>query len=298
MPTAMVKGLHIAWEQTGDEAAPPVLLIMGLGAPLTYWEDAFCERLAEPGYRVIRMDNRDVGQSSLIDAPVPDLRALILSSERGGPAIAPYTLSDMGADVVGLLDALGIPKAHLVGVSLGGMVAQTVAIEHPGRVGTLTSMMSTTGDRSLPRGAPEAIKALLTPIPKDREAAIERRMRSWDATRSPAYPFEVARVRALLERSFDRGQPAAGAARQLAAAIAAPSRRQALLQLKVPTLVMHGQADPLIPVQAGRDTHAHVPGSRYVELEGWGHDLHSGFWEVILTELHQHLQAHPIEESR
>lgn len=286
MPRATANGIEIEYEQFGDQGCPPVVLIMGLAAQMILWPDEFCEQLAARGFRVTRFDNRDVGRSTwLKDAEVPDLGALMMASMTGSPVEAPYTLGDMAADTVGLLDALGLADAHVVGASMGGMIAQTMAIEHPRRLRTLTSIMSTTGNPALPQPAPEIVQALLTPVGSGREENIERVVELFRTIGSPGFEFDEAGTRDVATRAFDRGFHPAGVIRQIAAIAASGNRRPRLEFVRMPTVVIHGRADPLVPFEGGVDTAEAIEGARLVGIEGMGHDLPRAVWPTIVDEV-------------
>ena len=286
MPRARANGIELEYELFGSEGGRPLVLIMGLGAQMILWDEEFCAALAARGHRVIRFDNRDVGLSTKIDGwRALDLAAAMAAAALGRPVAAPYTLSDMAADAAGLLDALGIAAAHVVGASLGGMIAQTLAIEHPARVRSLTSIMSTTGDRELPPARPEAAAALLEPPPRDREGAMARAVKVFRTIGSPGFPFDEARVRERAGRSYDRCFPPAGVARQMLAILAAGSRAPALRRVRVPTLVIHGTEDPLVPVAHGIETAALVPGAELLVIEGMGHDLPRAVWPRVIDAI-------------
>jgi pimeloyl-ACP methyl ester carboxylesterase len=286
MPTAEANGIELEYEEFGDRSARPLLLIMGLGAQMVFWREDFCTQLAARGHRVIRFDNRDVGKSSKLDhLGVPDPGAALEAARLGHPVQAPYSLSDMAADAVGLLDALRIDKAHVVGASMGGMIAQAIAIGHPSRVRSLTSIMSTTGNPDLPRPKPEAMAALLSPQPAAREESIERAVFIFRTIGSPGFPFDEADVRACAALSYDRGFSPEGTARQLIAILAAGSRKEALQSMKVPTLVIHGKDDPLVPVEGAIDTAAAIPGAELMIIEGMGHDLPRMAWSRIVDAI-------------
>ena len=289
MPRAAANGLQIEYQTFGEPDDPPLLLVMGLGAQMILWHEEFCAALAERGHYVVRFDNRDAGMSTKLDhAGFPDVLGALSAAAQGRRVDAPYRLCDMADDAAGLLDALDLESAHVVGASMGGMIAQTLAIEHPGRVRTLTSIMSTTGDPSLPQAKPEAMAVLLTPAPTERAAAIEHGVRLWRTIGSPGFPFDENEVRALAARAFDRGPSPAGVARQLVAIVASGSRRDALAAVRAPTLVIHGAADPLIPVEAGRATAAAVPGAELVEIDGMGHDLPRLLWPTFIDAIAKH----------
>ena len=291
MPRAQANGIEIEYETFGHSGDPPLLLVMGLGAQMILWHEEFCGALAERGFHVIRYDNRDVGRSTwLDDAGMPDVVAALAAIGAGGAIEAPYRLSDMAADAAALLDALALDAAHVVGASMGGMIAQTLAIEHAPRVRTLTSIMSTTGARDLPPARPEAMALLMTPLPTDRAAQIERQVQVSRTIGSPAYPSDEAELRALAARVFDRGVNPPGFARQLLAILASGSRREALAGVRAPTLVIHGADDPLVPVEGGRDTAAAIPGATLLEIPGMGHDLPRALWPAIVDAIAKHAE--------
>ena len=286
MPIARTNGVEIAYETFGPPDGRPLLLIMGLAAQMILWDDEFCAALAARGHRVIRFDNRDVGLSTKLDAAgMPDAAAAMQAALLGERIAAPYLLRDLAADAAGLLDALGIPAAHVVGASMGGMIAQTMAINHPASVLSLTSIMSTTGERSLPPARPEAAAVLVLPAPSDRAGNVERAVHIFRTIGSPGFPFDEARVRDLAGRSYDRCFSPAGAARQLVAILASGSRREALAAVTIPTLVIHGRDDPLIPLEAGLATARAVPGAELLVIDGMGHDLPRAAWPEIVERI-------------
>jgi pimeloyl-ACP methyl ester carboxylesterase len=289
MPVAPSNGIEIAYEVIGPPENRPLLLIMGLGTQMIHWDDELCAELVAHGHRVIRFDNRDVGGSTKLDGNgVPNVLGTMVAAARGATVDTPYRLSDMAADAAGLLDALDIESAHVVGASLGGMIAQTLALEHPDRVRTLTSIMSTTGHPDLPTATPDAAAALFQPAPSDREGNIERAVRVFRVIGSPGFPFDEKRVRARAARAYDRCFHPAGVARQMIAIIASGSRRDALHTLRVPTLVVHGADDPLIPLACGLDTAESIPGAELLIIEGMGHSLPPATWPRLveaITEL-------------
>lgn len=289
MPRAATNGIECEYDTFGDRSAPPLFLIMGLGAQMILWDDEFCAALAERGFFAVRFDNRDVGLSTQLDAGgVPNIFEAMQAAATGQPVQAPYTLADMADDTVGLMTALAIERAHVVGASMGGMIAQTLAIRHPTRLLSMTSIMSTTGDPSLPPASAEAAKVLLTPPPGDREGNIARGLEAWRVIGSPGFPFDEDRMRATFGRAFDRGYHPAGVARQMAAIMASGDRTGALRSVMVPTLVIHGSADPLIRVEGGRATAAAVPGATLLVIEGMGHDLPRGTWPPIIQAIGRH----------
>jgi pimeloyl-ACP methyl ester carboxylesterase len=284
-------GMTIAYDTFGESTAPPLLLIMGLGGQMISWADEFCGRLAVRGYRVVRFDNRDVGLSSSFDhARVPDMVELTRAMEHGTPPTVPYTLYDMAGDTVGLIDALGIDAVHLVGSSMGGRIAQIVAIEHPTRVRTLTSIMSHMGESGFSPPNPEALIALLTPAPSDRAAFIEYSIWVAESLRGPAFPLDEQDVRQRAARSFDRNFNPAGVARQYAAMMATGSVEDHLRTLRVPTLIIHGSDDPLISVERARRMANVVPGATLLVVEGMGHSLSDTpqVWPTIIDAIVRH----------
>jgi pimeloyl-ACP methyl ester carboxylesterase len=270
--------VDIAYETFGTPADPPLLLIMGLGVQMLGWREPLCESLADEGLFVIRFDNRDVGCSTHFDdGPQPDLFALM----GGDGSSAPYRLEDMAHDALGLLTGLGIESAHVVGASMGGYIAQTLAIKAPERVRSLTSIMSTP---SVAIGEPtdEAKAVLLTPPTNSREDAAERAVAVMRVIGSPAYPFDEVEVAESARRAYDRDPDPRGALRQLAAIIASGDRTEALRALRMPALVIHGEADPLVGVAGGRATAEAIPGARLLTIPGMGHDLPRALWPRLV----------------
>jgi len=281
MPRLRANEIDIEYETFGDPQSPPLLLIMGLGAQMISWEDEFCSQLAGRGFQVIRFDNRDSGLSTRMEAAGPPDMAAALS---GNPQPA-YRLDDMAADAVGLLDALGIEAAHVVGASMGGYIAQLVAINHSNRVLSLTSMMSgpTMAEGVPPK--PEGAAVLMLKPPATREERIELAMSIRRALLGSADPFDEAFERGRATRAVDRAYYAVGTARQLVAVLAAEPRLERLKKLLVPTLVIHGRDDVLVPVENGRSIAAAVPGARLLEFEGMGHDLPRRVWPQVLDAI-------------
>jgi len=285
-------GIEIEYDTFGGQSDRPLLMIMGLGVQLIGWEEAFCERLVEAGHYVIRYDNRDVGLSTRLDATgVPNIEQMLAALQAGEALEAPYTLDEMADDAAGLLEALGIERAHICGASMGGMIAQTFAIRHPEHLRSLISIMSTTGNPELPPAKPEAMAALLETPPAQREGYIEASVRGWRAIASPVFPFDEARLRRRSERSFDRAFHPDGVTRHLAAVLAHGNRKPALASVTAPTLVIHGIADPLVPVEGGRDTAEAIPGAKLLLIEGMGHDLARETWDEIVTAIAEHTLA-------
>lgn len=265
--------VSLAYESFGPDAAPAILLIMGLGAQRVRWPDELCGALVTAGFRVIRFDNRDCGQSThLSEAFVPRIGDA-LQSGRIGPV--PYSLEDMAADSVGLLDALGIGRAHIVGASMGGAIAQIVAATYPERTLSLTSIMSSSGNPLLPPPTPAAMTSLLAPLPKqrDRDSIVSDAIaRQWPLV-SPDYPTDPQRLRAMYETEYDRGFNPQGVIRQMAAIFASGDRRHFLQAISCPAAVVHGAADPLVPLECGRDVARNIPGARLHVVPGMGHDV-------------------------
>lgn len=284
MPQQTANGITIEYDTFGDPVAPPVLLIMGLGAQMTLWESEFCEAIADQGFYVIRFDNRDIGLSTWFD----DAGVSELGDVMSGVVGAPYSLADMAADAAGLLDALGIASAHIVGASMGGMIAQTFAIDFPAKTRTLTSIMSTTGDMAVGQPSPVALGALLAMAPTTRDEAIESDVHTSKIIGSPGYPFDEAHIRDRAASDFDRSFHPAGAARQLAAIVTQPDRTPALRSLKVPTLVIHGADDPLVDPSGGRATADAVPEATLKVLAGMGHDLPPELYGEVVGALAEH----------
>jgi pimeloyl-ACP methyl ester carboxylesterase len=270
MPRAKSNGIELEFDTFGDRAGAPLLLIGGLGTQLITWDEEFCELLASHGFQVIRFDNRDVGLSTWM---------------AGGEA---YTLDEMAADAVGLLDALGIPAAHLVGASMGGFIAQLIALDYPDRVLSLTSMISGPNGEDQVEPTAQAMALLMAPVPDARDERIDLALHSKKQLLGPADPFDESYERERIATAVDRAYHPAGFVRQMQAISSAPSRLPRLASLRVPTLVVHGDADILVPVENGRRVAAAIPGARLLEIPGMGHDVPRRVWpEVVeaITEL-------------
>ena len=267
-------GIDIAYQRAGNPHAPVVLLIMGGAAQLIHWPDAFCNALVDQGLQVIRFDNRDAGHSThMTDAPLPDLPAVL----SGDLSSASYRLSDMAADTVGLMDALGLETAHVVGASMGGQIGQTMAIEHPGRVRSLVSMMATTGNPSVGQTSPEVLRTVFGgPQPVTREEVIQHRVNAMMTVGSPTYPSNQEELTARCALAYDRDHDTTALARQAIATVASGDRTERLRTVNVPALVIHGLADPMIDVSGGRATAEAIPGAELVLIEGMGHGLPPG----------------------
>jgi pimeloyl-ACP methyl ester carboxylesterase len=277
----LANGIWLAYESFGPEQAPAVLLIMGLGSQLVRWNIELCDDLVAKGYRVIRFDNRDCGRSThLNEAFVPEVGAALRS---GTPLLVPYTLDDMAADAIGLLDVMGIEAAHVVGASLGGAVAQLVAARYPERTRSLTSIMSTSGNPALPPPTPPAAQALLGPLPRtmNRDNIVADALARHRAIASPAYPADEGRLRRMYELEYDRGFNPWGVIRQLGALIANGDRRPLLRTITAPTVVLHGRDDPLIRVECGQDVAGNIPGACLQVVEGMGHDFPPALTGVV-----------------
>ncbi|MCW5890862.1 MAG: alpha/beta fold hydrolase [bacterium] len=289
MPRAQTNGIELEYEVHGPPDGRPLLLIQGLGMQLIHWDPGLCEQLVARGHRVVRFDNRDVGRSTwLDDLGFPNIAAAMGAAARGETAEAPYILADMARDVAGLLDALGWASAHVVGVSMGGMIAQTLAIEHPERVRSLTSIMSSSGAPGLPGPTAEAAMVLMSPPPPDREGAIASAVTAFRTIGSPGYPIEEDFLRARAAAAYDRGFHPLGIGRQLAAILSSGSRRAGLAGVRVPTLVIHGRQDPLVPLACGEDTAGAVPGARLEVIDGMGHDLPPALWPRLVELISEH----------
>lgn len=281
--TVVSNGIGIAYQRLGNPEAPAVVLIMGAAAQLIHWPDPFCQGLAQRGLGVIRFDNRDAGLSTHItNAPAPDLPAALAGDFKS----VSYTLSDMAADTVGLMDALGIEKAHVVGASMGGQIAQTIAIEHPDRIRSLTSIMSTTGNMSVGQTSPEVLRQLFgAPPALTRDEVIQHRLIAMRALGSPGYPADETEIVERAGQAFDRSHDPVGIARQAIATVASGDRTERLRQIAVPTLVIHGLADRMVDVSGGRATSEAIPGAELVLIEGMGHNLPPGLRDQLAARI-------------
>ncbi len=288
----IANGIEIFCDSFGEPDWPPILLIMGLGGQMTAWDEGFCRQLASGGLRVIRYDHRDTGLSKKFDAAaLPDVAALLAAAVQQDHLEIPYSLMDMARDAAGVLDALDIPAAHMVGFSMGGMIAQILAIHLPDRVRSLTSIMSSTGDPGLPPPEPEAISLFLRPPATNRDGYIARTIEGWKVLRGPLFPFDEVWAREKVGLLYDRSYYPDGGARHLAAAIAAGSRKEALKSVSVPALVVHGDADPLVPLAAGKETADAIPGARLIVIPGLGHELPPAVWPALVAAIHAHAGA-------
>lgn len=282
MPRAQSNGIELEYETFGAKTDPTVLLVMGFTMQMHGWDEKFCGMIASHGYHVVRFDNRDVGLSTKMDAHgLPKIPAIM----GGDHSTVPYSLEDMARDSVGLLDVLGIERAHIVGASMGGMIAQLIALEHPERVLSLTSIMSTTGDRSVGQAAPEALAVLFVPPPTERDAYVARAVEVSSVLGSRSLPTDPDVVRARAGRAFDRAFHPAGGARQFAAILGAADRTERLRGVKVPTLVVHGDEDRLIAPDGGEATARAIPNARHEVLKGMGHDFPRELWGPLVEML-------------
>lgn len=278
MPTAQANGIEICYETFGSPDDPALLLIMGLGAQLIAWPEEFCAALADSGFHVIRYDNRDVGLSTHFDeAGAPDMDTAF-----GGNVAAAYTLEDMADDAAGLLDALGIDAAHVVGVSMGGMIAQALTVRHPQKVRSLCSVMSHIGGDDAVAPTPEAVAALMVPRPNNRDQVIEISLKATAIIGSTGFDRDEERTVKMAGLAYDRAYHPEGMLRHMVAIMSSPSRSAALASVAVPTVVIHGTVDPLVPPENGRRTAAAIPNATLVEVEGMGHDLPEGAWPQIV----------------
>jgi len=300
MPTLNANGLRIAFDTAGDPKAVPLLLVHGLGMQLTAWPDEFVEGLVELGFYVIRFDNRDCGLSTKFEqAGVPNLFLARLKSKLGWPLRPAYRLDDMAEDALGVLSALGVARAHVVGVSMGGMVAQILAARHPQRVLSLTSIMSSSGRRGLPGPLPRVRQALARKPanPADLDSIVDHTVALLQEIGSPAYPTPEKALRKRVARTLRRSYCPGGIARQMMAVAAGGDRSAELRRIGAPTLVIHGAADPLVPLACGQDTAAQIPGARLEVIEGMGHDLPPQLVERLLALIDAHARGKMLPDS-
>ena len=284
MPSAPVNDIELTYETFGDDDGVPLLLIMGLGAQMVAWDVEFAEGLVDRGFFVIRYDNRDVGESTRIDSGDLPLAGVLMKAMAGDHTLAPYLLTDMADDAAGLLDHLGIDSAHVVGASMGGMIAQTLAIEHAERVRTLTSIMSTTGEPGVGAPDPEVMGVLMAAPPDDREGAIAHAVNVTKAISSPDH-YDPERATARATRSYDRGPSPDGTVRQLLAIVSSPPRVEGLAALDVPTLVVHGEQDRLVGFSGGQRTAELIPGAQLLAIEDMAHDLPPAHWAAVIEAI-------------
>ncbi len=292
MAKITANGIQIEYDTFGKHGDPPLLLIVGLACQLIHWDEGLCEQLARRGHYVIRFDNRDAGLSTkLAESGIPDIGQIIKARMKGEVMRPPYTLEDMADDAVGLLDALEIEKAHICGISMGGMIAQTIALNHRQRILSLISIYSQTGNPALPPPTPEALECLLTPPPMEREANITYTLDVWRTFSGTGFPLDEDWHRKIAAQAYDRAFYPEGVARQMAAVLAQKNRKSELGSVSVPTLVIHGADDPLVAVEGGKDTADAIPGAELVIIDGMGHDLpHGGAWSQIVDGIVNHTQ--------
>lgn len=285
MPNVTANGIQIEYDAFGESSSPPLLLIMGLGAQMTAWQEDFCRMLAGKGLYVIRFDNRDIGLSSKFEElGIPDTLAAATAGKR---AQFDYTLDDMADDAVGLLDALGIEKAHVCGASMGAAITQTIGYRHASRVLSLIPIMGTTGNPDLPPAKPEAMAMLFTPNPAEREAYINHRIKVWQILWG-SLPFDMEEIRNRSAVEFDRSYYPQGTARQFMAILAHGNRKSRLAAITAPTLVIHGVEDPLVPATGGKDTAEAIPGAELLLIEGMGHCLPKAVWPQLTEAIANH----------
>ena len=277
------RGIELCYQTYGDPDGEPLLLVMGLGGPMTWWDPELCELLARAGFYVVRYDNRDTGRSTVVDAKVS--RGAVLRAFSGRRVRVPYGLSDMADDAFGLLDHLELDSAHVVGVSMGGMIVQTMAIAGPARVRSLTSIMSTTGRRTVGWQHPSLYPSLIAPRRPGREAYVRGSAAFWRMTGSPAYPQPIEAVEKRAADTYDRGLEPMGTVRQMLAVLTQPNRSSRLHGVRVPALVVHGLADKMVHVSGGRATAAAIPGAELLLIEGMGHDLPPALFESLVAAI-------------
>jgi len=282
MANVKVNGIQIEYDTFGEVGSRPLLMIKGIGQQMITWSDDFCSLLAQAGHYVIRFDHRDVGLSSKLEnEKTPELAEIVGAVARGEKINPPYTLDDMAADAIGLLDALNIAKAHVCGMSMGGAIAQILAISYPSRLLSLTLMMTSTGNPDVPPAKPEAMAALLAPPPDQRQAYIEHHVKTFRVIGSTKFTFNEEYHRQLAGRLFDRSFYPVGMTRHFLALLSQENRNPALAKVKLPTLIIHGADDPLVPVEAGKDAAKVIPGSEILIIEGMGHDLPREVWPAV-----------------
>ena len=290
MPNVKANGIDIEYDTFGASSSPALLLIIGLGGQMIQWDEAMCEDLATRGHYVVRFDNRDSGLSTKFEeAGIPNVVETINALLEGKTVEPPYTLEDTADDAIGLLDVLNIDKAHICGMSMGGMIAQTIALRHPLHTLSLISIYSRTGNPDVPQPKPEVMEMLLTPPPVEREAAIEHMMKLFKMIAGPGFPFDEKWHRKILESGYDRAFYPQGVARQLVAILTQKNRKPELSSMTIPTLIVHGTDDPLVSFGCGQDTAEAIPGSDFLAIEGMGHDLpHGGAWPQIVEAVDRH----------
>lgn len=276
----VASGVELCYQTFGSPDDEPLLLVMGLGGPMNWWDTGLCEMFARAGFHVVRYDNRDTGRSSRV--PGRATRRQLVQAFLGRRTRSAYTMSDLGSDAVGLMDHLGWDAAHVVGVSMGGMIAQTVAVEHPERVRSMTSVMSTLGRRTVGWQHPALLPQLIGKRAAGKAGYVATSVRMWDLIGSPGFPTDEDRLRSRAAETFDRGVSASGVMRQTLAILNQPDRSSALAQLTIPVAVMHGNADRMVHVSGGRATARAVPGAELLVVEGMGHDMPAQLHETLV----------------
>ena len=285
MPKVKANNIEIEYDTFGDPSGEPLLLIMGLGSQMISWVPEFCELFVQKGFYVIRFDNRDVGLSTKFDdAGVPNVMQVVTKARNGEKIDPPYTLEDMADDAVGLLDALNIEKAHVCGASMGSMIAQVVAYRHPSRVLSLVPIMGSTGNPELPEPKPEAMQVLMVPMPPKRERYIKESVKRWRVLWG-SYPYDEELRKKLAEQAYDRSYYPDGQTRQLVAILADGDRREKVKDIKVPTLVIHGKEDPLVPMEGGIDISKNIPGAKLLLIDKMGHSLPPEVWTQVVDAI-------------
>jgi pimeloyl-ACP methyl ester carboxylesterase len=286
--TAVGRGIKLCWQEFGDPADPTILLVQGLGTQLIAWPAALCERLVAHGFHVVRYDNRDAGRSTRVSDVAPPTTMRLLA-QRFVPG--QYTLDDLADDAAGLLDATGLAPAHIVGVSMGGMIGQMLAVRRPDVVRSLVSIMSTTGARRIGRPAPSTLRLMVSKPARDRDAAVERALVMFRHIGSAGFPFDEDYIREVAGQAYDRGFNPAGTGRQLAAILKSGDRTKRLAAISAPTLVIHGDHDRMVNPTGGAATVAAIPGARLETIPGMGHDLPTGAWDRLVDLIVAHAQA-------
>jgi pimeloyl-ACP methyl ester carboxylesterase len=285
MAKVKANNIEIEYDTFGDPSGEPLLLVMGLGSQMISWVPEFCELFVQKGFYVIRFDNRDVGLSTKFDdAGVPDVMQVVTKARNGEDIDPPYTLEDMADDAVGLLDALNIEKAHVCGASMGSMIAQVIAYRHPSRVLSLVSIMGSTGNPELPEPKPEAMQVLVVPMPSKRERYLKESVKRWRVLWG-SYPYDEDLRKELAEQAYDRSFYPDGQTRQLVAILANGDRREKIKNIKVPTLVIHGKEDPLVPMEGGIDTSKNIPGAELLLIDKMGHSLPPEIWTQVVNAI-------------
>lgn len=281
MPRAQIRNHSIEYVTTGDQRAPALVLIMGTGVSMTMWDDEFCEVLANRGFRVVRFDYRDTGRSTFTLGPMPSSIPEMMTAFAEGTLKPSYRLEDLADDVVGLLDALGIGQAHLLGLSQGGGVAQLAAVHAPKRVSALTLIACSTASPDVPSPRAETMSVLLSPLPTDRQSFVDWNILMYTHTGAKNPPPDLNWIRRRAERTWDQGWTAAGFLRHLLAVISATNRKPLLASVKAPVSIVNGDADPIFSVEAAQELAKAIPGARLTLVPGMGHDLPPAFWPVV-----------------